>query len=68
MRSRSGIIVTYGDFRMLDLGDLTWNKEYDLVCPANKLGPVDVYVVTHHGADIPDRRHSCMRSRRASPS
>jgi competence protein ComEC len=47
-----GIMVQYGDFRMLDLGDLTWNKEYDLVCPANKLGPVDVYVVTHHGADI----------------
>ena len=46
-----GIVVQYGDFRLLDLGDLTWNKEYDLVCPANKIGPVDLYVVSHHGID-----------------
>jgi beta-lactamase superfamily II metal-dependent hydrolase len=44
-----GTLITYGDFRMLDLGDLTWNKEYDLVCPANKIGAVDVYLVSHHG-------------------
>jgi len=40
----------FDKFRMVDLGDLTWNKEYDLVCPANKLGTADVYVVSHHGA------------------
>jgi len=44
-----GILVTYGDFRMIDLGDLTRNKEYDLVCPNNKIGPVDVYLAQHHG-------------------
>ena len=44
-----GVLVTYGNFRMLDLGDLTWNKEKDLVCPVNKIGPVDLYVVSHHG-------------------
>ena len=46
-----GILVTYGQFRLVDLGDLTWNKEYDLVCPNNKIGPVDVFVVSHHGID-----------------
>ena len=34
---------------MIDLGDLTWNKEQELVCPNNLLGTIDVYVTTHHG-------------------
>jgi competence protein ComEC len=46
-----GIVVKYGDFRLLDLGDLTWNKEADLVCPANKLGAIDVYLTSHHASD-----------------
>ena len=44
-----GLLITYGKFRMSDLGDLTWNKEMDLVCPTNKLGTVDVYLSDHHG-------------------
>ncbi len=36
---------------MADLGDLTWNKELELMCPANKLGKVDLFVVSHHGLD-----------------
>jgi hypothetical protein len=47
-----GILVGYGDFRMIDLGDLTWNKEKDLVCPANKIGTVDLYMVSHHGMNM----------------
>lgn len=47
-----GILITYGDFRMIDLGDLTWNKEFDLVCPDNKIGAVDVYLVSHHGMNM----------------
>ncbi len=47
-----GSAITYGKFRMVDLGDLTWNKEQDLMCPVNKVGPVDVFVVSHHGMDI----------------
>jgi beta-lactamase superfamily II metal-dependent hydrolase len=47
-----GVLMTFGSFRMIDMGDLTWNKEYDLVCPENKIGPVDVYVVSHHGMNM----------------
>jgi len=46
-----GMVIGYGKFRIVDLGDLTWNKELDLVCPNNKLGTVDVYLSTHHGSD-----------------
>ena len=42
-------MVTFGRFRLLDLGDLLWNNDYDLVCPRNKIGLVDLDLVTHHG-------------------
>jgi competence protein ComEC len=44
-----GMLIGYGRFRLLDLGDLTWNKEHGLACPTNLLGRVDVYLTTHHG-------------------
>lgn len=44
-----GIYIRYGEFRMIDLGDLTWNKEHDLMCPNNPVGKVDVYLSSHHG-------------------
>ena len=34
---------------MADLGDLTWNKEKELMCPVNRIGKIDVFVVSHHG-------------------
>jgi len=34
------------------LGDLTWNKEFDLMCPQNRLGTVDLWIVSHHGQAI----------------
>jgi beta-lactamase superfamily II metal-dependent hydrolase len=47
-----GSIVTFGKFRVAHLGDLTWNKESDLMCPANRVGTVDLFVVSHHGQAI----------------
>ncbi len=47
-----GALMTFGKTRILDLGDLTWNKELELLCPVNKVGKVDVYFVTGHGMDL----------------
>lgn len=47
-----GTLITFGKTRILDLGDLTWNKELELLCPANKVGKVDVYFVTGHGMNL----------------
>jgi hypothetical protein len=47
-----GSHITYGKFRALHLGDLTVNKEFDLMCPTNRLGPIDLWVVSHHGQPI----------------
>jgi competence protein ComEC len=44
-----GVLVTFEKFRFLDMGDLTWNKELELMCPNNPIGTVDVLLVSHHG-------------------
>ena len=44
-----GSHVTFGKFRLLYLGDFTWNQEFDLVCPANRIGKVDLLVASRHG-------------------
>jgi competence protein ComEC len=46
-----GILVRFGQFSFLDLGDLTKAKEVDLVCPNNPLGRVSLFLVSHHGLD-----------------
>lgn len=48
-RRSLGTLITFGKLRILDLGDLTRDKEMELVCPNNKLGAIDVYIVSHHG-------------------
>ena len=46
-----GILLTYEHFRFLDMGDLTWNKDLELMCPSNPIGTVSVYLTSHHGLD-----------------
>jgi beta-lactamase superfamily II metal-dependent hydrolase len=47
-----GAHFTFGRFRTVHLGDLTWNKESDLMCPTNRLGTVDLFIVSHHGQPV----------------
>ena len=44
-----GTLLTFGKFKMINLGDLTSRKEAELVCPENRVGTVDMYLTTHHG-------------------
>lgn len=44
-----GIYIGYGKFRTIHLGDLTKNKEFELMCPTNRIGTVDVLLGLHHG-------------------
>ena len=46
-----GTYVTFGKFRTIHLGDLTKNKEFELMCPTNRIGTVDVLLGLHHGVD-----------------
>ena len=52
----AGILVRFGKFLFLDLGDLTKAKEIALVCPSNPIGQVDLYLVTHHGMNLSSAR------------
>jgi competence protein ComEC len=45
------VYITFGKFRTVHLGDLTKNKEFDLMCPNNLIGTVDLFLGLHHGQD-----------------
>jgi hypothetical protein len=47
-----GVLVQLGEFRVLHLGDLTWNTEFELMCPNDPIGKIDLWVVSHHGQPI----------------
>jgi len=44
-----GIHIAFGRFRVLDPGDLSADKTFDLMCPNNPVGTVDLLLVPHHG-------------------
>jgi len=51
-----GSVITFGKFRMAHLGDLTWNVEDKLMCPVNRIGTVDLWIVSHHGLGVSNSR------------
>jgi competence protein ComEC len=47
----AGFVMAFGRFRTINLGDLTWSREFRLMCPNNPIGTVDLYLTNHHGLD-----------------
>jgi beta-lactamase superfamily II metal-dependent hydrolase len=47
-----GSVITFGRFRTINLGDLLWDREFDLMCPINRVGTIDLYLTTHHGSNL----------------
>ena len=47
----AGFVMNYGRFRTINLGDLTWSREFMLMCPTNPMGTIDLYLTNHHGLD-----------------
>lgn len=45
-------LFTFGKFKFLTCGDLTWNTEAKLMTPNNPVGHVDLFMVTHHGLNV----------------
>ena len=46
-----GSVITFGSFRALDFGDLTRDVEFDLMCPNNPIGTVDLFFASNHGTN-----------------
>jgi beta-lactamase superfamily II metal-dependent hydrolase len=52
-----GVVVRYGEFRFVNLGDLSGNTLSSLVCPNNLLGEASAYLIAHHG-DYDSNHHA----------
>ena len=46
------LLLTYGPFKFLCCGDLTWNTEAKLMTPNNPIGQIDLFMATHHGLNV----------------
>ena len=44
-----GSVITFGNFRTIILGDLTMKRQFDLMCPTNRIGTVDLDLLARHG-------------------
>jgi len=45
------VYITYGKFRLFHSSDLPKAKEFELMCPNTKVGPVDLLLGLHHGTN-----------------
>ena len=45
------LVIQFGKFRFADLGDLTYNRQLDLLCPQSRIGKADLYLAAHHGGE-----------------
>lgn len=66
--SSTGVVVKSGKFRFLDIGDLTVQPLYRLVCPDNMIGAVDVYLLLTMAVPMQPRRQRLPHSNRGCPS
>lgn len=42
--------LRYGNVSIAQFGDLSWDMEYQLACPIDRLGKVNLLIVTQHGS------------------
>ena len=54
-----GVVLNFGKFRFADLGDLTWNVSRSLFCPIDKVGEVDLYLISRHAMSDTGTARSC---------
>jgi competence protein ComEC len=45
----TGVLLRHGKFRFLNVGDLSGEPLFNLVCPRDLIGATDAYLVAHHG-------------------
>jgi competence protein ComEC len=43
-------LLRFGKVTIAQFGDLSWDKEYELACPVDRLGKVNLLLVTQHGS------------------
>jgi beta-lactamase superfamily II metal-dependent hydrolase len=45
-------LFSFGKVRIAAFGDLTWDREHELVCPVNKIGRVNIMILDNHGMGV----------------
>lgn len=58
-----GVVLQFGRFRFVDLGDLPWNASLEFFCPETRIAPIDLYLSPHHGTAETPKAEWAMRPR-----